>query len=182
MVGATAPDDYSANEITDIENVSVFDEDIENSDVQDNEEVSSLEDEDAIETSHADIQEDLRREDLSEQNINADADLFSSELILLQMQDSETGESWTPLTTLTNENRILYRYDESEKILYFKCTEPIALPDYNYGNRTDWFVDLGSEKFLKLKKIGDRRCELGVEVLLSVKIKKMLIPVWKKLN
>ena len=46
MVGATAPDDYSANEITDIENVSVFDEDIENSDVQDNEEVSSLEDED----------------------------------------------------------------------------------------------------------------------------------------
>ena len=63
MVGATAPDDYSANEITDIENVSVFDEDIENSDVQDNEEVSSLEDEDAIETSHADIQEDYERED-----------------------------------------------------------------------------------------------------------------------
>lgn len=154
MVGATAPDDYSANEITDIENVSVFDEDIENSDVQDNEEVSSLEDEDAIETSHADIQEDYEREDLSEQNINADADLFSSGVdFTSDAGDSETGESWTPLTTLTNENRILYRYDESEKILYFKCTEPIALPDYNYGNRTDWFVDLGSEKISQIKKI-----------------------------
>lgn len=154
MVGANAPDDYSANEITDIENVSVFDEDIENSDVQDNEEVSSLEDEDAIETSHADIQEDYEREDLSEQNINADADLFSSGVdFTSDAGDSETGESWTPLTTLTNENRILYRYDESEKILYFKCTEPIALPDYNYGNRTDWFVDLGSEKISQIKKI-----------------------------
>lgn len=154
MVGATASDDYSANEITDIENVSVFDEDIENSDVQDNEEVSSLEDEDAIETSHADIQEDYEREDLSEQNINADADLFSSGVdFTSDAGDSETGESWTPLTTLTNENRILYRYDESEKILYFKCTEPIALPDYNYGNRTDWFVDLGSEKISQIKKI-----------------------------
>ena len=60
--------------------------------------------------------------------------------------NSDTDEGWKPLTTLINENRILYRYDENEKTLYFKCTEPMAIPDYNYGNRTDWFADLGSEK------------------------------------
>lgn len=58
-----------------------------------------------------------------------------------------------PLTTLINENRILYKYDENEKTLYFKCTEPIAIPDYNYGNRTDWFVDLGADKIAQIEKI-----------------------------
>lgn len=85
-----------------------------------------------------------------------DTDLFSSEVgedAVVDAGDSDTNEGWTPLTTLINENRILYRYDENEKTLYFKCTEPMAIPDYNYGNRTDWFVDLGSEKISQIKKI-----------------------------
>ena len=85
-----------------------------------------------------------------------DTDLFSSEAgedAIVDAGDSDTNEGWKPLTTLINENRILYKYDENEKTLYFKCTEPIAIPDYNYGNRTDWFVDLGSEKISQIKKI-----------------------------
>ena len=85
-----------------------------------------------------------------------DTDLFSSEVgedAVVDAGDSDTNEGWTPLTTLINENRILYRYDENEKTLYFKCTEPIAIPDYNYGNRTDWFVDLGADKIAQIEKI-----------------------------
>lgn len=148
MVSATSQDDVSVNDIVDIEDDSAFDSDTTNSDV------AITEDESTVEISDADIQEDYETEIPVEQNITEDADLFSSgEDFISDAGDSETGESWTPLTTLTNENRILYRYDESEKILYFKCTEPIALPDYNYGNRTDWFVDLGSEKISQIKKI-----------------------------
>lgn len=148
MVSATSQDDVSVNDIVDIEDDSAFDSDTTNSDV------AITEDESTVEISDADIQEDYETEIPVEQNITEDADLFSSGVdFTSDAGDSETGESWTPLTTLTNENRILYRYDESEKILYFKCTEPIALPDYNYGNRTDWFVDLGSEKISQIKKI-----------------------------
>lgn len=104
-----------------------------------------------IETSDADTQDENTDESLSEYT---DVDLFSSgEDFTADVSSSDTNEGWTPLTTLINENRILYRYDENEKTLYFKCTEPIALPDYNYGNRTDWFVDLGSEKISQIKKI-----------------------------
>ena len=85
-----------------------------------------------------------------------DTDLFSSEAgedAIVDAGDSDTNEGWKPLTTLINENRILYKYDENEKTLYFKCTEPIAIPDYNYGNRTDWFVDLGADKIAQIEKI-----------------------------
>lgn len=125
MVGATAQEDnVSVNEIADVE----VTDDIETSDAEDSNEISFLADEDTD-------------ENLSEYN-NTDVDLFSSgEDFTADVSSSDTNEGWTPLTTLINENRILYRYDENEKTLYFKCTEPIAIPDYNYGNRTDWFVD-----------------------------------------
>lgn len=104
-----------------------------------------------IETSDADTQDENTDESLSEYT---DVDLFSSgEDFTADVSSSDTNEGWTPLTTLTNENRILYRYDESEKTLYFKCTESIAMPDYNYGNRTDWFVDLGADKISQIEKI-----------------------------
>lgn len=76
-----------------------------------------------------------------------------SDSVVAVGDDATSEEGWTPLTTLINENRILYRYDENEKTLYFKCTEPIAIPDYNYGNRTDWFVDLGADKIAQIEKI-----------------------------
>lgn len=154
IVGAAAQDDFSVSEIADIENISVFDDDIETSVAQDSEEIPFLEDEDTIETSDIGIQEDSESEQSSEQNMTADTDMFSSgEDFITDVGDSDTNEGWTPLTTLTNENRILYRYDESEKTLYFKCTESIAMPDYNYGNRTDWFVDLGADKISQIEKI-----------------------------
>ena len=104
-----------------------------------------------IETSDADTQDENTDESLSEYT---DVDLFSSgEDFTADVSSSDTNEGWTPLTTLINENRILYRYDENEKTLYFKCTEPIAIPDYNYGNRTDWFVDLGADKIAQIEKI-----------------------------
>lgn len=146
MVSATSQDDVSV--IVDIEDDSAFDSDTTNSDV------AITEDESTVEISDADIQEDYETEIPVEQNITEDADLFSSgEDFISDAGDSDTNEGWMPLTTLMNENRILYKYDESEKTLYFKCTEPLALPDYNYGNRTDWFVDLGSEKISQIKKI-----------------------------
>ena len=148
MVSATSQDDVSVNDIVDIEDDSAFDSDTTNSDV------AITEDESTVEISDADIQEDYETEIPVEQNITEDADLFSSgEDFISDAGDSDTNEGWMPLTTLMNENRILYKYDESEKTLYFKCTEPLALPDYNYGNRTDWFVDLGSEKISQIKKI-----------------------------
>ena len=148
MVSATSQDDVSVNDIVDIEDDSAFDSDTTNSDV------AITEDESTVEISDADIQEDYETEIPVEQNITEDADLFSSgEDFISDAGDSDTNEGWMPLTTLMNENRILYKYDESEKTLYFKCTEPLALPDYYYGNRTDWFVDLGSEKISQIKKI-----------------------------
>lgn len=148
MVSATSQDDVSVNDIVDIEDDSAFDSDTTNSDV------AITEDESTVEISDADIQEDYETEIPVEQNITEDADLFSSgEDFISDAGDSDPNEGWMPLTTLMNENRILYKYDESEKTLYFKCTEPLALPDYNYGNRTDWFVDLGSEKISQIKKI-----------------------------
>ena len=148
MVSATSQDDVSVNDIVDIEDDSAFDSDTTNSDV------AITEDESTVEISDADIQEDYETEIPVEQNITEDADLFSSgEDFISDAGDSDTNEGWMPLTTLMNENRILYKYDDSEKTLYFKCTEPLALPDYNYGNRTDWFVDLGSEKISQIKKI-----------------------------
>ena len=146
MVGAAAQEDnVSVNENADVEVA----DDIETSDVEDSEEIPFLEDEDTVEAS-ADEDTD---ENLSEYN-NTDVDLFSSgEDFTADVSSSDTDEGWTPLTTLINENRILYRYDENEKTLYFKCTEPIAIPDYNYGNRTDWFVDLGADKIAQIEKI-----------------------------
>lgn len=136
MVSASVQDDISVNEIADVE----VTDDIETSDAEDSNEISFLADEDTD-------------ENLSEYN-NVDADLFSSgEDFTEDVGDSDVNEGWTPLTTLINENRILYKYDENSKTLYFKCTEPIAIPDYNYGNRTDWFVDLGADKIAQIEKI-----------------------------
>lgn len=147
MLASVSPMAVSAD-TQDVQADVTFEDEL-NSDAEDSNEISFLEDEDTVEAS-ADEDTD---ENLSEYN-NVDADLFSSgEDFTEDAGDSDTNEGWMPLTTLMNENRILYKYDESEKTLYFKCTEPLALPDYNYGNRTDWFVDLGSEKISQIKKI-----------------------------
>ena len=152
MVGATAQDEFSFNENTDAESESVPD-DIVDLEIQDNEELPDTED-DTIEISDADVLKDYRSNSLSDQNITADADMFSSgEENISDESDSDVSEAWTPLTRFSNETRILYKYDENEKTLYFKCTEPVAMPNFNYGNRTDWFVDLGSEKIAQIKKI-----------------------------
>lgn len=103
----------------------------------------------------ADVAEESE-DDATVSEQTGDTDLFSSEVgeDAIDVGDGAgSEEGWTPLTTLINENRILYRYDENEKTLYFKCTEPIAIPDYNYGNRTDWFVDLGADKIAQIEKI-----------------------------
>ena len=142
MVSASVQDDISVSEIADVEVA----DDIETSDVEDSKEISFLEDENAVKA-FVDV-------DTQDEYNSTDADLFSSgEDFTADVSSSDTNEGWTPLTTLINENRILYRYDENEKTLYFKCTEPIAIPDYNYGNRTDWFVDLGADKISQVERI-----------------------------
>lgn len=147
MLASVSPMAVSAD-TQDVQADVTFEDEL-NSDAEDSNEISFLEDEDTVEAS---ADEDTDK-NLSEYN-NVDADLFSSgEDFTEDVGDSDVNEGWTPLTTLINENRILYKYDENEKTLYFKCTEPIAIPDYNYGNRTDWFVDLGVDKIAQVKKI-----------------------------
>ena len=147
MLASVSPMAVSAD-TQDVQADVTFEDDL-NSDAEDSNEISFLEDEDTV---GASADEDTDK-NLSEYN-NVDADLFSSgEDFTEDVGDSDVNEGWTPLTTLINENRILYRYDENEKTLYFKCTEPIAIPDYNYGNRTDWFVDLGADKIAQIEKI-----------------------------
>lgn len=138
MVNASVQDDFSANEI---DYVIISDE-------QDDEEIPSIENE--AEIPDIDIQEDYKDE-----NTSTNIDVFSSgeDFETDAENDVETNEEWKTLTTIESEERVLYKYDENSKTLYFKCTEPIAIPDYNYGNRTDWFVDLGADKIAQIEKI-----------------------------
>lgn len=138
MVNASVQDDFSANEIDD---VIISDE-------QDDEEIPAIENE--AEIPDTDIQEDYKDE-----NTSTNIDVFSSgeDFETDAENDVETNEEWKTLTTIESEERVLYKYDENSKTLYFKCTEPIAIPDYNYGNRTDWFVDLGADKIAQIEKI-----------------------------
>lgn len=157
MVSASVQDDISVSEIADVEVA----DDIETSDVEDSKEISFLEDEDAVEVS-ADENTD---ENLSEYN-NSDADLFSAgEDFTADIGNSDVNEGWTPLTEVGKENRILYKYDEDAKTLYFKCinSENVAMPNYTYGHRTDWFLDLGADKIAQIEKIviGDGITEIG---------------------
>lgn len=151
MVGATAQEDnVSVNEIADVEVA----DDIETSDAEDSNEISSLENKDTVNTSvDVDMLDEYVDENLSEYN-NVDTDLFSSgEDFTAEADDSDTNEEWKTLTSIKKEERILYKYDENDKTLYFKCTEPVAFPDYSLGNRTDWFVDLGADKIAQIEKI-----------------------------
>ena len=147
MLASVSPMAVSAD-TQDVQADVTFEDEL-NSDAEDSNEISFLEDEDTVEAS-ADEDTD---ENLSEYN-NVDTDLFSSgEDFIADADDSDTNEEWKTLTSIKKEERILYKYDENAKTLYFKCTEPIAMPDYKLGNRTDWFVDLGSEKISQIKKI-----------------------------
>ena len=138
MLASVSPMAVSAD-TQDVQADVTFEDEL-NSDAEDSNEISFLEDEDTD-------------ENLSEYN-NVDTDLFSSgEDFIADADDSDTNEEWKTLTSIKKEERILYKYDENAKTLYFKCTEPIAMPDYKLGNRTDWFVDLGSEKISQIKKI-----------------------------
>ena len=156
MVNASVQDDFSANEITDVENESISDVDIVISDIQDSEENLATEDERDVEISDDDIQEDDAAESLEDlATSNVDVDIFSSgeDSVADTGNDTGTNEEWKTLTSIKKEERILYKYDENNKTLYFKCTEPVAFPDYNLGNRTDWFVDLGADKIAQIEKI-----------------------------
>lgn len=150
MVSASVQDDISVSEIADIEVA----DDIETSDAEDSNEISSIENKDTVNASvDVDMQDEYVDENLSEYN-NVDTDLFSSgEYFTTEADDSDTNEEWKTLTSIKKEERILYKYDENDKTLYFKCTEPVAFPDYNLGNRTDWFVDLGAGKIAQIEKI-----------------------------
>ena len=150
MVSASVQDDISVSEIADIEVA----DDIETSDAEDSNEISSIENKDTVNASvDVDMQDEYVDENLSEYN-NVDTDLFSSgEDFTTEADDSDTNEEWKTLTSIKKEERILYKYDENDKTLYFKCTEPVAFPDYNLGNRTDWFVDLGAGKIAQIEKI-----------------------------
>ena len=152
IAGTTSQEDFSVSIVPDEETSTFEDDQTAALDFQEDEEIPCSEDTDDVEILDSELEENYENEISADQN--EATDIFSSgEDFISDAGDSDTNEGWMPLTTLMNENRILYKYDESEKTLYFKCTEPLALPDYNYGNRTDWFVDLGSEKISQIKKI-----------------------------
>lgn len=163
MVCATVQDDFSVSEVADVEGV----DDMATSDTEGNEEITFLEDEDMAGTSvDVDTQEDYESKDISDQDIAADVEMFSSgEEFATDAVDSDANEGWTPLTEVGKEDRILYKYDEDTKTLYFKCSssENVAMPNYTYGHRTDWFLNLGEDKIAQIEKIviGDGITEIG---------------------
>ena len=145
MVNAEAMENDIADWDFETEENEISSGDIATIDLQEDEEIPSLNEECDVDESNT----GSYSVDEAETNLFSSGEDFISEI----NDDPGMNEGWTPLTSISNENRILYKYNENEKTLYFKCTEPTAIPDYNYGNRTDWFVDLGAPTIAQVEKI-----------------------------
>ena len=73
--------------------------------------------------------------------------------------DGETSEDgWT---TLEKESSISFKYDESSKILYFKCSGTAALPDNSQsGSTAQWALELNTKEIEKVV-IGEGITKIG---------------------
>ena len=89
-------------------------------------ESTNFEEEDATETFTSDATEEI---DL----FSSEADEYSTE------NDNSTSDGWT---ALESESKISYKYDSATQTLYFKASEPAALPNNEQSGKTsEWWND-----------------------------------------
>lgn len=148
-VMASSDESYDVEEIS--EGTLVDDED--ESEVS----VSLEEDTETVETDADEEQDDFEIAQFSD----ADEGLGDGSETMFTAGDGETvADDWTPLE---KESSISFKYDESSKTLYFKCSGTAEMPDNNnYGSTAQWAVAL-KNKTEEVEKvvIGDGITKIG---------------------
>ena len=155
MAETTTQEDFSVSVVPDEETSTFEDDHTAALEFQEDEETSYSEDTNDVEILNSELEEDYENEISADQNETTDIFSSGEEFATNESDDSDTNEGWTSLAKKGKEERILYKYNDDEKTLYFKCisTENVAMPDYKYAQRTDWFMNLGADKIAELKKI-----------------------------
>lgn len=152
IAGTTSQEDFSVSIVPDEETSTFEDDQTAALDFQEDEEISYSEDTDDVEILDSELEENYENEISADQN--EATDIFSSgeEFVSNVSDGSDADEGWLPLA---KENRILYKYNNDEKTLSFKCsgTENVAMPDYKYTWQTDWYEKLGTDTIAEVKKI-----------------------------
>lgn len=119
--------------------------------------VSLEEDTETVETDADEEQDDFEIAQFSD----ADEGLGDGSETMFTAGDGETADdTWTPLE---KESSISFKYDESSKTLYFKCSGTAEMPDNNnYGSTAQWAVAL-KNKTEEVEKvvIGDGITKIG---------------------
>lgn len=119
--------------------------------------VSLEEDTETVETDEDEEQDDFEIAQFSD----ADEGLGDGSETMFTAGDGETADdTWTPLE---KESSISFKYDESSKTLYFKCSGTAEMPDNNnYGSTAQWAVAL-KNKTEEVEKvvIGDGITKIG---------------------
>lgn len=146
----------SSNEIQVVEEVS---EDMLSEQPDSDETEVSLSVEDTSEM-NADEEED--NSEISQFSSNFDAEDFNdgSKNALAVGDGEATDDGWT---SLNNESSIAFKYDESSKTLYFKCSGTAALPDNKQsGSTAQWALALGNKtKEVENVEIGEGITRIG---------------------
>lgn len=109
--------------------------------------VSLEEDAETVETDSNEEQDNVESAQFSDETGNFDD---GSEATLAVGTDETADAEWT---SLKNESSISFKYDESNKTLYFKCSGTAALPDNDQsGSTAQWAVAL-KEKTSDVEKV-----------------------------
>lgn len=113
-------------------------------------------------TSEMNTDEEEDNSEISQFFSNFDAEDFNdgSENALAVGDGEATDDGWT---SLNNETSIAFKYDESSKTLYFKCSGTAALPDNKQsGSTAQWALALGNKtKEVENVEIGDGITRIG---------------------
>jgi hypothetical protein len=113
-------------------------------------------------TSEMNTDEEKDNSEISQFFSNFDAEDFNdgSENALAVGDGEATDDGWT---SLNNETSIAFKYDESSKTLYFKCSGTAALPDNKQsGSTAQWALALGNKtKEVENVEIGDGITRIG---------------------
>lgn len=129
--------------------IQIVEENSEGSLADDESEVSTFL-EDATETVDASVDEEP--DNFETEQFSDDEDTFDdgSKIVLSANDDGTTDDEWTPLK---KESSISFKYDESSKTLYFKCSGTAALPDNNQsGSTAQWALAL-KDKTKEIEKV-----------------------------
>ena len=113
-------------------------------------------------TSEMNTDEEEDNSEISQFSSNFDAEDFNdgSENALAVGDGEATDDGWT---SLNNEASIAFKYDESSKTLYFKCSGTAALPDNKQsGSTAQWALALGNKtKEVENVEIGEGITRIG---------------------